>query len=135
MAVAPVAEVVSSAVVRYEALIRISNSIRARKEPQDLFDILVHELSQVVPFDAIAQFDESANKVYWHLCSTCLHHDENCPSEDENGETLPRLVYRTQETVVLGTLEGETLYPAFSRKMRANGLHSLCAFPLTTAHR
>ena len=40
----PVAEIDESAAVRYEALIRISDSIRARKEPQDLFEILVQEL-------------------------------------------------------------------------------------------
>jgi len=30
--------------LRYEVLVRISNSIRARKEPQDLFEVLVNEL-------------------------------------------------------------------------------------------
>ena len=131
MAVGPVAAADPPA-ARYEALIRISNSIRARKEPQELFDILVHELSQVVPFDAIAQFDESANKVRWHLGPTC-HHEHGPEAEDD--EPLPQLVYRTQETVLLGTLDGDRRFPAFSRIMRQAGLQSLCAFPLTTAHR
>jgi formate hydrogenlyase transcriptional activator len=134
MLVGSVMERESSAGARYEALIRISNSIRASKEPHDLFEILVDELSRVILFDAIAQFDESANKVHWHLGPACQKH-EDCSSEVEAGENLPRLVYRTQETVVLGTMDGETLFPAFSRKMRENGLKSLCAFPLTTAHR
>jgi formate hydrogenlyase transcriptional activator len=134
MAVGPVSEMDASA-ARYEALIRISNSIRARKEPKELFDILVHELRKVIRFDAIAQFDESANKVNWHLGPACEQHNEHCSAEDEPGETLPRLVYRTQETVVLGTLEGHLRFPAFARKMHANGLRSVCAFPLTTAHR
>src|SRR6516164_2037773 len=133
MLVGTVMERESSAAPRYEALIRISNSIRASKEPHDLFEILVDELSKVIPFDAIAQFDESANKVHWHLGPACQKH-QTCPSEVEAGE-LPRLVYRTQETVVLGTIDGETLFPSFTRKMRENGLQSVCAFPLTTAHR
>jgi len=119
-------------VERYEALIRISNSIRARHEPRDLFDILVQELRQVIPFDAIAQFDESSNKVHWHLGPGCQHGE--CP-EAETSEPLPQWVYRTQETVVLGAFDGDTRFPAFTRKMRSNGLQSLCAFPLTTAHR
>ena len=123
-----------STAVRYETLIRISNSIRDRKEPQELFEVLVQELGKVIRFDAIAQFDESANKVNWHLGPGCQHH-QDCSSEDEGGESLPRLVYRTQETVVLGALDGDTLYPVSTRKMRANGLQSVCAFPLTTAHR
>src|SRR6185295_11400456 len=52
---------------RYESLIRIANAIRAQKEPQELFGILVHELSQVIQFDGIAQFDESSHKINWHL--------------------------------------------------------------------
>jgi formate hydrogenlyase transcriptional activator len=133
MAVGTVLEMDASA-ARYEALIRISNSIRARKEPKELFGILVHELSKVIPFDAIAQFDESANKVNWHLGPAC-EHKEHCPSEDETEEPLPQMVYRTQETVVLGTWEGNRRFPAFTRKMHENGLLSVCAFPLTTAHR
>ena len=124
----------SSTSARYEALIRISNSIRARTEPQDLFDVLVQELGKVVPFDAIAQFDESANKMHWHVGPACKRL-EGCPSEDVTGDNLPSYVYRTQETVVLGTLDGETRFPAFTCKTRASGLQSVCAFPLTTAHR
>ena len=119
---------------RYEALIRISNSIRARKDPGDLFEVLVNELGQVVPFDAVAQFDELDNKVRWHFGPACPRQDR-CPWEEETGETLPRHVYRTQETVVLGSLESEKRFAVFTRTMRENGLQSLCAFPLTTAHR
>src|SRR5689334_22519771 len=134
MASSSVAETGLSAAARYEALIRISNSIRARKEPRDLFEILVHELRRVIPFDAIAQFDESANKINWHLGSSCRRRDE-CPPDVEDGESLPRMIYRTQETVVLGALDGDARFPALTQKMCGNGLQSLCAFPLTTAHR
>jgi formate hydrogenlyase transcriptional activator len=123
-----------STAARYEALIRISNSIRARKEPRDLFDILVDELGKVIRFDAVAQFDESANKVHWHLGPACRHL-EGQHSDVESGETLASFVYRTQETVLLGSSDGELRFPDFTRRMRENCLESLCAFPLTTAHR
>jgi len=119
---------------RYEALIRISNSIRAQKEPQDLFQVLVDELGKAMRFEAIAQFDESANKLYWHFSPDCTK-IEGCPVEADTGETLPHYVYRVQETVVLGALHSETRFPAFTRKMRETGFQSLCAFPLTTAYR
>ena len=134
MALGSAAETAPSTAARYEALIRISNSIRARKEPPELFEILVHELRRVIPFDAIAQFDESANKVNWHLGAACQK-GPKCSMEDANGETLPRLVYRTQEPVVLGTMESDSRFPEFTQKMRSNGLRSMCAFPLSTAHR
>ena len=56
---------------RYEALIRIANSIRARKDPSELFEMLVQELASIIPFDGIAQFDEQSNKVNWHLGGGC----------------------------------------------------------------
>src|ERR1700727_550023 len=45
---------------RYESLIRLAESIRAQPEPAALFRVLVNELSEVIPFDAIAQYDESS---------------------------------------------------------------------------
>jgi formate hydrogenlyase transcriptional activator len=134
MVAGSVLETDPSTAARYEALIRISNSIRARKEPQDLFEVLIHELGKAIPFDAIAQFDESANKLHWHLGPACRC-GNYAPSDEEGGDNLARWVYRTQETVVLGTADGETRFPAFSQRMRKAGLESLCAVPLTTAHR
>jgi len=119
---------------RYESLIRIANSIRARKEPQELFGILVHELSQAIQFDGIAQFDELSNKINWHFGISCRNRDHG-PSEVNRDETIAAWVYRSQEILVTGTLEGETRFPASADIMREAGLQSVCAFPLTTAHR
>jgi formate hydrogenlyase transcriptional activator len=119
---------------RYESLIRIATSIRAQKDPRELFGILVHELDKVVQFDAIAQFDEASNKVAWHMCPGC-HKSENAPCENDNDETIAAWVYQHQETVVSGSLDRETRFPASIRIMQQAGLRSVCAFPLTTAHR
>jgi formate hydrogenlyase transcriptional activator len=119
---------------RYEALIRIANSIRSRTEPHELFDILTHELSRVIQFDGIAQFDEESNKVNWHLGAGCRQPARG-PSDIDREETLAAWVFRRQETLVLGTLEGETRFPASTEIMRTAGLQSVCALPLTTAHR
>jgi len=136
MLTAAVAEATSkpSTAERYESLIRIAAASRARKDPRELFGILVHELGQVLPFDAIAQFDESSKKVDWHLCQGCLK-PEHTPSELDQDQTLAAWVYKTQETVVLGTLDRETRFPASTEIMRQAGLQSVGAFPLTTAHR
>ena len=123
-----------SSAERYEALIRIANSIRSRAEAHELFEILAQELSTVIQFDAIAQFDEESNKVNWHLGAGCRP-SEHHPSEIDRDGTIASWVFRNQETVVLGTLEGETRFPASTEIMREAGLQSVCAFPLTTAHR
>src|SRR5580704_18046744 len=104
-----VPEVDESIAERYESLIRIATSIRAQKDPSELFAILVHELGQVVHFDAIAQFDEASNKVAFHLGPGCRERGD-CPSEIDKEETIPAWVYEHQETLVLGTLDRETRF-------------------------
>jgi formate hydrogenlyase transcriptional activator len=133
MSTAMVAGLEQSTPARYEALMRISNSIRARNtESEDLFEILVHELGKVIQFDSIAQF-ESASKIRWHFGPVCRA-PQHRPGE-EDGETLPAYVYRTQETIVLNGLDFDARFPVKSTIMREAGLRSLCAVPLTTAHR
>ena len=132
MSLAPIVKADERGVARYEALSRISNSIRALKNPHHLFEILVRELANVVPFDAMAEFDQSANIVQWHLSPAAR------PAErplDETDEILPRLVFRTQEPIVVRTSDMRTELAAFVERMRDTGLASACAFPLTTAHR
>ncbi len=132
MSTALVTGLEQSTPARYETLMRISNSIRARTESENLFDILVRELGKVIQFDAMAQF-ESANKIRWHFGPVCRA-PQHQPGE-EDGETLPAYVYRTQETIVLDSWETDARFPVKSNLMRQAGLRSLCAVPLTTAHR
>src|SRR5580658_7946737 len=87
---------------RYDSLIRIATSIRAQRDPRELFGILVRELGQVVHFDAIAQFDDASNKVDFQLGPGCLK-TEQCPSETEKKESIAAWVNEHQETLVLGT--------------------------------
>jgi len=136
MLTSPVLEMEShqSTAARYESLIRIAASVRAQKEPQDLFRLLIEELGQVIQFDAIAQFDESSNKVHWHMCSGCRKPDA-LPAEIDKEGTLAAWVYRNQEAVTVPNLDAETRFPTSTDLMRRAGLQSVCAFPLSTAHR
>jgi formate hydrogenlyase transcriptional activator len=112
----------------------MASSVRSQRDPQELFGILVHELGQVLQFDAIAQFDERSDKVHWHMCPGCRK-PASLGSESVHEETLPAWVYRHQETVAIPSLSGETRFPASVDMLRQAGLQSVCAFPLTTAHR
>jgi formate hydrogenlyase transcriptional activator len=123
-----------STAARYESLIRIATAVRSQKDPQDLFELLVKELGQVVQFDAIAQYDEWSNKIHWHMCPGCRK-PASSPREIDKEGTLAAWVYRNQETVALPSLEHETRFPASIDLMRQAGLQSVCAFPLSTAHR
>jgi len=119
---------------RYEALIRIAASLRAQPEPRKLFDILAHELGQVVQFDAIAQFDERSDKMHWHLCPGCVK-PKAPSSEIDKEQTLAAWVFRNQKTVVIANLADERRFPVTTSLMIQAGLQSVCAFPLSTAHR
>jgi len=136
MSTSPIFETESdqSTAARYESLIRIAALVRAQREPRELFGMLVQELGQVLQFDAIAQFDERSNKVDWHLCSGCRK-PRSLPSELDPEDTIAAWVYRHQEAIALPALNGETRFPASVEILRQAGLQSVCAFPLSTAHR
>jgi formate hydrogenlyase transcriptional activator len=120
---------------RYRSLIRLAESIRARSDPRELFDLLVSELGRVVQFDAIAQYDEAARKVHWYAIDACRcrasHQHLDLPEE----ETLGWWVHRHQQAVLIPQVDRETRFPAVMAQMKEYGLHSVCALPLSTAHR
>jgi hypothetical protein len=48
-------------------LIRLAEAIRSHPDEKDLFRTCANELHQVIPFDALSQFDPAANMVQWHF--------------------------------------------------------------------
>jgi formate hydrogenlyase transcriptional activator len=119
---------------RYESLIRLAEAIRTNRHPQDLFQVLVGELRDVVQFDAIAQFDEALNKVNWHLgelCNAAAKPACDLPKE----ETIAWWVQHHQEAVVVHSVDDEDRFPRMMAMLRDCGIRSLCALPMSTAHR
>ncbi len=119
---------------RYEALIRLAEAIRTQQYGGDLFQVLVRELNQVVRFDAIAQYDETLNKVNWYLGESCNpsakpHHDL------QKEETIAWWVQQHREALVIPSVDSEIRFPRMMQILRDCGIRSLCALPLTTAHR
>jgi formate hydrogenlyase transcriptional activator len=130
----------SSTAEFYRWLIRNTTLIRAQADPQpeEFFHIFVRELGQVVQFDALAKFDEAANRVQWYvspglqeLARTCSEMEQ----EAAKSERLPYWVSTHQETIVLGTLDEETRFSASISILRQAGIQSLCAIPLSDPHR
>ena len=119
---------------RYESLIRLAGSIRAQHDTKALFRALVNELRPVIPFDAIAQYDESSRKVNWHLCDSCPQQAPH-PSEIQLEGTLPWWVAENQQAAVIADVWRETRFSFTVEQLRRNGLQSACALPLSTAHR
>ena len=122
---------------RYEALIRVSQAIGACRDPKDLFCALAVELRRVVPFDGlvVAQFDEKLNEILWSACQVCDKQGPTTPPKAPADETITKWVYTAQQPLIIPNLNRETRFPVMTRFLQDKGFQSVCALPLTTAHR
>ena len=128
----------------YEWLIRVTNLIRAQNDPNhhELFGIFARELREVLAFDGIWVFDGASATSQWYSVPDFEITEElqniYKPTTDQRAaenEDLARWVYEHQETVVLGNLDGEVRFPRTVNRLRQAGLQSVCAIPLSDAHR
>ena len=113
----------------------MAEAVRSHRDQRELFDLLARELRRVVPFDAIAQYDDAPRKVRWHLCADDPPHEgpKSDPTSDlHREETLAWWVHEHQEIVVVPDLLVETRFPKTTDRLRERGMRSLCALPLTT---
>jgi formate hydrogenlyase transcriptional activator len=122
--------------VRYEALIRLAETIRSRSDEGDLFQTLANELHEVVAFDAFCQFDGAANWIQWYFVEpykSRLEARRLAPVPKE--ETVAWWVYQHQEPVVLRLSNPDGRFPLMRDRLAKLGLKSSCTLPLSTAHR
>ncbi len=127
-----VQEPASGTELRYEALIRLGETIRSQPDPAGLFETLARQLREFVPFDVVARFDRAANKVQWdfpEVYRSLANHYQSLPKE----ATIPWWVHQNQQAVLLQTEKGDARFPRL-KVMADLGLRSLCALPLRTAH-
>jgi formate hydrogenlyase transcriptional activator len=125
----------SAVIERYEALLRVSQTLISIRSSEELFSILARELRAVVNFYVmgVGIYDEKA-------------HEMDIKSYDEPGlplqapkfapeETFSWWVYQHQQPLIIPSLEAETRFPAVAEMLKNRGVRSVCALPLTTAHR
>ena len=122
---------------RYEALIRLAEVIRSKPGEEDLFETLVSELHQVVPFDGISQLDPGANRVRWQFLEPYKEKIEamRAVSAIPRDETAAWWVYRNQQPIMIRVGDGGTRFPRAAKWLAKTGLRSVYALPLSTAHR
>src|ERR1700732_4606212 len=120
---------------RYEALLRVSQTLISTRSSGELFRVLARELRAVVNFYVmgVGIYDENAHEVY-------------LTSYGEPGDPLqvPKLapeksfswwVYQHQQPLIIPYLEAETRFPAVAEMLKNRGVRSVCVLPLTTVHR
>src|SRR3984957_3709783 len=123
--------------MRYETLVRMSRAIGAYRDLKELFGILMDELHGGVQFDFIGvslrdgDSDTFRNYFIDMASRSELLHEERLVPE----ETLTLWVYERQEPLLRSTDEMESRYSRLQAILKSLNIRSICALPLTTAHR
>ncbi len=123
--------------VRYETLVRVSQVIGAHGDPKELFGVLVNELHRVVQFDFIGvSLRDKNSDTFQNYFIDMTSRSELAPEEKLTPEeTLTLWVYERQEPLLRSTNEMEPRYGRLQAMLKRLHICSICALPLTTAHR
>src|ERR1700720_4262275 len=123
--------------VRYETLVRVSQAIRAHGDLKELFGVLADELNRVVQFDFIGiSLRDKNSDTFQNYFIDMTSRSELVPEEKLTPEeTLTLWVYERQEPLLRSTKEMEPCYGRLQAILRRLYIRSICALPLTTAHR
>ncbi|MBZ5670377.1 MAG: sigma 54-interacting transcriptional regulator [Acidobacteriia bacterium] len=126
-----------TAVERYRALLRVSESIAAHRDLPELFRSLAALLHRLVTFDFICLTlpDPAHGVVRLHVLEGSIPTRFQPGFEIPMEEDIRQLVWENQQPLVISNLEHDDRFPIIVRLLREDGVRSLCALPLTTAQR
>jgi formate hydrogenlyase transcriptional activator len=122
---------------RYEALLRVSESIAAHRDSNELFRTIASQLRQVVAFDFLnlVLYEEGTQKLKLRLIETPGYSGDTQPRNIPPEKTVSWWVYKHQQPMVIPLIGEETRFPEFMEFLKGFGMRSICALPLTTVHR
>jgi len=120
---------------RYQALLRVSQTLISIRSSEELFKLLARELRAVVNFYVmgVGIYDENAHEV--RLTSYGEPGDPLQVPKLAPEETFTWWVYQHQRPLIIPSLDTETRFPAVVEMLKNRGVRSVCALPLTTVHR
>jgi len=120
---------------RYEALLRVSQTLISIRSSEELFRLLARELRGVVNFYVmeVGIYDEKAHEI--RLTSYGEPGDPLQVPKFAPEETFTWWVYHHQQPLIIPSLDAETRFPAVAEMLKKRGVRSVCALPLTTVHR
>jgi len=123
--------------VRYETLVRVARAIGAHGNLRELLGVLVNELDQAGQFDfvGVSLRDKHSDTFQDYFIDTTSR-SESVPEEKlAPEETFTLWVYERQEPLLRATSEMEPAYGRLQAMLKRRNIRSVCALPLTTAHR
>src|SRR5712675_1231173 len=109
---------------RYEALLRVSQTLISIRSSEELFKVLAGELREVVNFYVmgVGIYDENA-----HEMRTTSYGDPHLPLQAPKfapEETFSWWVYQHQQPLMIPSLDGETRFPAVTAMLGNRGVRS-----------
>jgi formate hydrogenlyase transcriptional activator len=123
--------------VRYETLARVSRAVGVHGNLKELFGVLVNELHGVVQFDVVGvsirgEGPDTFQNYFIDMTrrSEPIREEQLAPEE-----TLTLRVYERQEPVLRSGDEMEQCHGRLRAILHGFHVRSICALPLTTAHR
>ncbi|MDQ1409866.1 MAG: formate hydrogenlyase transcriptional activator [Acidobacteriaceae bacterium] len=123
--------------VRYETLARVSRAVGVHGNLKELFGVLVNELHGVVQFDVVGvSISGEGPDTFQNYFIDMTRRSE--PIREEQlapEETLTLRVYERQEPVLRSGDEMEQCHGRLRAILHGFHVRSICALPLTTAHR
>ncbi len=125
----------TSVTKRYEALFHVSQTLISIRSSEELFNVLARELRAVVNFYVmgVGIYNEKT-----HEMVTTSYGEPGVPLQAPKfapEETFSWWVYQHQQPLIIPSLDAETRFPAVAEMLKNRGVRSVCALPLTTAHR
>lgn len=120
---------------RFEALLRVSQTLNSTHCPERLLGVLVRELRSVIEFYylGVGIYDEVSHQV-----RLTMFDEQGMPIEPPRlapEETMTWWVYQHQEPLTIPFVKNESRFPAAVEILKTHGINSMCALPLTTVHR
>jgi formate hydrogenlyase transcriptional activator len=125
----------ASTVARYEALIRVSEALRAYHDRDTLFRSLARELRPVVRFTflGLGLYDEATHSLELRVLEA--GGSPLTPPNLSPEESLTLWTVRHQAPLVVPNVEEETRFPKAMAYFRDQDVRSTCSLPLTTPRR
>jgi GAF domain-containing protein len=125
----------ASMVARYQALIRVSEALRAYHDRDTLFRSLARELRPVVRFSflGLGLYDERSHSLDLRVLEAT---GNPLPAPDLSPEeSLSYWIVRHQAPLVIPNVEDEVRFPKAMAYFRSQEVRSTCSLPLTTPRR
>ena len=120
---------------RYEALLRVSQTLISNRSLEELLSVLARELREVVHFHylGVGIYDEKAHEVCLKMfgeSGTPLQVPTIAPEE-----SVTWWVYQHQQPLIISSSEADARFPVVTELLKNLGIRSICTLPLTTVHR